>query len=244
MRKDLPATMRFGRFVIRFHYSGAGRRCNKCSQEGHVARDCPETMCFNCDNLGHESRQCPGPRRCCICKSTDHLVDKCQYAWSGDIAPSRQPAPPIVEGVVTEEVIMDSETTPFDLTASEDNMEPLSLSWADASEPASQPAATVPCSRDGQGVSTSSPPTLSQPSYSHVTQSLPSSIDKSSLSSGSSQRPHKHTWVDPCGQSFVSPPMRARISKLSLRRQSTPEEVSHSKRSKGSAHKPSSSCSK
>ena len=24
MRKDLPATMRFGRFVIRFHYSGAG----------------------------------------------------------------------------------------------------------------------------------------------------------------------------------------------------------------------------
>lgn len=244
MRKDLPATMRFGRFVIRFHYSGAGRRCNKCSQEGHVARDCPESMCFNCDNLGHESRQCPGPRRCCICKSTDHLVDKCQYAWSGDIAPSRQPAPPIVEGIVTEEVIMDSETTPFDLTASEDNMEPLSLSWADASEPASQPAATVPCSRDGQGVSTSSPPTQSQPSYSHVTQSLPSSIDKSSLSSGSSQRPHKHTSVDPCGQSFVSPPMRARISKLSLRRQSTPEEVSHSKRSKGSAHKPSSSCSK
>ena len=136
---------------------------------------------------------------------------------------------------------MDSETTPFDLTASEDNMEPLSLSRADASEPASQPAATVPCSRDGQGVSTSSPPTQSQPSYSHVTQSLPSSIDKSS---GSSQRPHKHTSVDPCGQSFVSPPMRARISKLSLRRQSTPEEVSHSKRSKGSAHKPSSSCSK
>ena len=141
---------------------------------------------------------------------------------------------------------MDSETTPFDLTASEDNMEPLSLSWADASEPASQPAsaATVPCSRDGQVVSTSSPPTQSQPSYSHVTQSLPSSIDKSSLSSGSSQRPHKHTSVDPCGQSFISPPMRARISKLSLRRQPTPEEVSHSKRSKGSVHKPSSSCSK
>ena len=63
MRKDLPATMRFGRFVIRFHYSGAGRRCNKCSQEDHVARDCPETMYFNCDNLGHESRQCPGSRR-------------------------------------------------------------------------------------------------------------------------------------------------------------------------------------
>ena len=47
--------MGFGRFVIRFHYSGAGRRCNKCSQEGHAARDCPEKMCFNCDNLGHES---------------------------------------------------------------------------------------------------------------------------------------------------------------------------------------------
>ena len=102
----------------------------------------------------------------------------------------------------------------------------------------------MPCSRDGQVVSTSSPPTQSQPSYSHVTQSLPSSIDKSSLSSGSSQRPHKHTSADPCGQSFVSPPMRARISKLSLRRQSTPEEVSHPKRSKGSAHKPSSSCYK
>ena len=43
MRKDLPATMCFGRFVIRFHYSGAKRRCNKCSQEGYVARDCPET---------------------------------------------------------------------------------------------------------------------------------------------------------------------------------------------------------
>ncbi|KAK2565976.1 Transposon TX1 uncharacterized 149 kDa protein, partial [Acropora cervicornis] len=80
-------------------------------------------------------------------------------------------------------------TTPFDLTASEDNMEPLPLSWADASEPASQPAATVPCSRD---VSASSPPTQSQPLYSHVMQSLPSSNDKSSLSSRSSQRPHKH----------------------------------------------------
>ena len=201
-------------------------------------------MCFDSDNLGHESRQCPGPRRCCICKSTDHLVDKCQYAWSGDIGPSRQHAPPIVEGIVTEEVIMDSETTTFDLTASEDNMETLPFSWADASEPASQPAATVPCSGDGNGVSTSSPPTQSQPSYSHVTECLPSSIDKSSLSSGSSQRPHKHTSADPCGQSFVSPPMRARISKLSLRRQSTPEEVSHPKRSKGSAHKPPSSCSK
>ena len=143
-----------------------------------------------------------------------HLVDKCQYSWSGDIAPSRQPAPPIVEEIVTEEVIMDSETTPFDLTASEDNMEPLPLSWADASEPASQPAATVPCSRDER---TSSPPTQSQPLYSHVMQSLPSSIDKSSLSSRSSQRPHKPTSVDPCGQSFVSPPMRARISRLSLR---------------------------
>ena len=120
-------------------------------------------------------------------------------------------------------------------------MEPLPLSWADASEPASQPAATVPCSRD---VSASSPPTQSQPLYSHVMQSLPSSNDKSSLSSRSSQRPHKHISVDPCGQSFVSPPMRARISKLSLRRQSTPEEASHSKRSKGPAHKPSSSCSK
>ena len=50
MRKDLPASMRFGRFVIHFHYSGAGRRCIKCSPEDHVARDCPETMCFNCDN--------------------------------------------------------------------------------------------------------------------------------------------------------------------------------------------------
>ena len=94
-------------------------------------------------SLGTFEKRAPGPRRCCICKSTDHLVDKCQYAWSGDIAPSRQPAPPIVE------VIMDAETTPFDLTASEDNMEPLPVSWADASEPASQPAATVPCSRGG-----------------------------------------------------------------------------------------------
>ena len=120
---------------------------------------------------------------------------------------------------------MDSETTPFDLTPSQDNMEPLTVSWANASEPAFQPAAAVPCSSDGHGVSTSSLLTQSQPLYSHVTQSLPSSIDKPSLSSGSSQRPHKHTSVDPNGQSFVTPPMRARIYKLSLRRQSMPEEV-------------------
>ena len=112
---------------------------------------------------------------------------------------------------------MDSETTPFDLTASEDNMEPLSLSLADASEPASQPAsaATVPCSRDGHGVSTSSPPTQSQPLYSHMMQSLPSSIDQSSLSSRSSQRPHKHTslWPIVCFSTYACTYFQAFSSK-------------------------------
>ena len=180
--------MHCDRFVVCFHCSGAGRGYNECSQEGLVAHDCPETMCFNCDNLGHESRQCPGPWRCCICKSSDHLVDK------------RKSAPSTGERVVREEVIM--ETNPFDLTTSEDSMEPSPASRADTSEPGWRALLLYPSFVMAMWCLLP-PQLLSLSHYTVMWCSLIHHILILHWSPLDHPRSHVHTLVDPGGQSFV-----------------------------------------
>ena len=66
------------------------RKCYKCFQYGHEARDCPnvnsvnrssdnDIVCFKCKERGHMSRDCPNLNRvqCYICKEFGHISKEC-----------------------------------------------------------------------------------------------------------------------------------------------------------------------
>lgn len=53
------------------------RRCYRCLERGHLARDCKGesrgALCLNCGETGHESFGCEKPAKCIICKG-EHRV--------------------------------------------------------------------------------------------------------------------------------------------------------------------------
>lgn len=54
-------------YILGFHaVGGSNRTCNKCGEEGHMARECPtggggggSRSCYKCGKEGHISRDCP-----------------------------------------------------------------------------------------------------------------------------------------------------------------------------------------
>ena len=62
-------------------HEGQVPTCRKCHLPDHVARSCPNTVCFNCDKLGHTFRDCPEVIKCSICKEDSHYAVDCRLSW-------------------------------------------------------------------------------------------------------------------------------------------------------------------
>jgi len=78
---DIPCFIRFGKFQVRVKYDNQPKTCRKCGSDGHLIKDCRNTICFNCDQIGHVSRDCPESSKCCICKDTSHYAIDCPHSW-------------------------------------------------------------------------------------------------------------------------------------------------------------------
>lgn len=78
---SIPSFLRFGKFQVRVWHEGQTKTCRRCNREGHIAKDCNNTLCFNCDELNHTAKECPHQMKCCICKGVDHLAAGCFHSW-------------------------------------------------------------------------------------------------------------------------------------------------------------------
>ena len=79
--ESIPSFMRFGQKLVRVKHEGQVPTCRKCHLPDHVARSCPNTVCFNCDKLGHAFRDCPEVIKCSICKEDSHYAVDCCLSW-------------------------------------------------------------------------------------------------------------------------------------------------------------------
>ena len=68
--------MRFGRKLLKIKHEGQVPTCRKCHLPDHVARACPNVVCFNCDQLGH-TFSTKDHTKCSIC---NHSID-CRMSW-------------------------------------------------------------------------------------------------------------------------------------------------------------------
>ena len=81
LQQPIPSFLRFGRRLAHVKHDGQVLACRKCHLPDHVARACPDVVCFNCDQLGHTYRDCTAPIKCRICKEDSHYAVDCPLFW-------------------------------------------------------------------------------------------------------------------------------------------------------------------
>ena len=81
LSESIPSFLRFGRKLLRVKHEGQVPTCRKCHLPDHVAKVCPNVICFNCDQLGHTFSDCKEEIKCSICKEDGHYAIDCKLSW-------------------------------------------------------------------------------------------------------------------------------------------------------------------
>ena len=79
--ESIPSFLRFGHRLVRVKHEGQVPTCRKCHLPDHVARACPNIVCFNCEELGHTFRDCPDLIKCGIFKEDGLYAVDCSLSW-------------------------------------------------------------------------------------------------------------------------------------------------------------------
>ncbi|XP_077349968.1 uncharacterized protein LOC143998091 [Lithobates pipiens] len=58
-------------------YPGIPFTCNRCSNTGHMGKDCKEPACRSCRVAGHETKDCPRSKACNLCGAAEHVFKHC-----------------------------------------------------------------------------------------------------------------------------------------------------------------------
>ena len=91
LSKDLPSAARISGFDVRFWYQGQPRACPVCRAFGHRVKDCPfNGKCRRCSQPGHVARECPSRRSTTVPASgevSEDAVDDPDYVPSSASEP-------------------------------------------------------------------------------------------------------------------------------------------------------------
>ena len=170
LSESIPSFLRFGRKLLRVKHEGQVPTCRKCHLPDHVAKVCPNVICFNCDQLGHTFSDCKEEIKCSICKEDGHYAIDCKLSWW------RRP-----EKVDTG----DNDAAPAPLPESRPSQ---SLPQPPPDEPSSDgPPPSIPSKQSLPDIPSSQPPTQSSPDVLPPTPSCVPLSSQSSLSPSSGQ---------------------------------------------------------
>ena len=170
LSESIPSFLRFGRKLLRVKHEGQVPTCRKCHLPDHVAKVCPNVICFNCDQLGHTFSDCKEEIKCSICKEDGHYAIDCKLSWW------RRP-----EKVDTG----DNDAAPAPLLESRPSQSP---PQPPPDEPSSDgPPSSIPLEQSLPDIPPSQPPTQSSPDVLPPTPSCVPLSSQSSLSPSSGQ---------------------------------------------------------
>lgn len=88
LKAEPPSSLSLGSVSFRVAYKGQIKRCYRCRQTGHEAKNCDgvsKPQCFNCGSGEHLVSACESPRKCAICAG-NHLYKFCPKSYAGRVA--------------------------------------------------------------------------------------------------------------------------------------------------------------